>query len=536
MSWFDRAIAAISPEVALRRQHARARLDLIQASGYSEHGASRSKKSLAGWLTSSGAPADDIDRNVPLLRERSRDLFMGGSPMATGAVKTIRTNVVGSGLRLNAQIDWKYLGITEDAADELEEHIEREFSLWADSQDCDAARMCTFGQLQSLAMVSALVNGDVFCTLPVVPRVGRTYDLRVALIEGDRVTNPTDSYYESKIIEGVDVDSLGAPKGYYIADRHPSDFTSGEAPVFHYVPAFGATTGRRNVLHIIQEMERVGQRRGVPLLAPVMEAIKQLGRYTHAELMAALVSGMFSVFLKTPTPEVGLGDQIPFNEQVDQGDPTSYELGNGAIVALGEGEDISVANPGRPNTAFDGFVIAVSRQIGAALELPYELLMKQFTASYSASRAALLEAWKMFRMRRQWLVQNFCQPIYEEWFAEAVAKGRIAAPGFFEDEAVRKAWTGAEWYGPAQGQLDPLKEANAAKVRVEEEFSTREREAAELSGQSFERIHSVRVREEKHRRDGGLGAQPQQSQQAPAGRTGGDREDPEEEEEDADDE
>src|SRR5699024_5922418 len=180
-----------------------------------------------------------------------------------------------------------------------------------------------------------------------------------------------------------------------------------------------------------------------------------------------------------------------------------------------EGEDISTVNPGRPNTAFDGFVIAVARQIGAALELPYELLMKQFEASYSASRAALLEAWKMFRMRREWLVLTMCQPIYEEWFAEAVAKGRIQAPGFFEDEAVRAAWTGAEWYGPAQGQLDPLKEANAAKVRVEEGFSTREREAAELSGQSFERIHSVRAREEKRRREDGLAPGGAPAQDAP---------------------
>ena len=56
--------------------------------------------------------------------------------------------------------------------------------------------------------------------------------------------------------------------------------------------------------------------------------------------------------------------------------------------------------------------------------IPYELLVKNFTASYSASRASLLEAWKMFRMRREWLIGNFCQPVYEEWLTEAVVKGR----------------------------------------------------------------------------------------------------------------
>ncbi|XJI81796.1 phage portal protein (plasmid) [Escherichia coli] len=198
------------------------------------------------------------------------------------------------------------------------------------------------------------------------------------------------------------------------------------------IPAYGSKTGRRNILHVMQDFERPGQRRGVPVLAPVIEALKQLGRYTDAELVAAVVSGMFTVFIKTDAPDGPVGESgIPQYEQIDNHDDNTQEMGNGSIVSLGEGESIDTANPGRPNTAFDGFVVAICRQIGAALELPYELLVKHFTASYSASRAALLEAWKMFRMRRDWMVQSFCQPIYEEWLTEAVAKGRVIAPGFF---------------------------------------------------------------------------------------------------------
>ena len=139
------------------------------------------------------------------------------------------------------------------------------------------------------------------------------------------------------------------------------------------------------------------------------------------------------------------------------------------------------------------------RQIGAALELPYELLTKSFTASYSASRGALLEAWKAFRMRRAWMEQTFCQPVYEEWFAEAVSLGRISAPGFFDDPQIRRAYTGAEWCGPSQGQLDPLKEVNAAAVRVAESFSTRSREAAELTGMRYDTIIAARAKEEQQR-------------------------------------
>jgi capsid protein len=85
------------------------------------------------------------------------------------------------------------------------------------------------------------------------------------------------------------------------------------------------------------------------------------------------------------------------------------------------------------------------------------------------------------------MAKEFCQPIYEEWLAEAVATGRIHAPGFFSDPVIRRAWSQAEWNGPAPGQIDPLKEVQAAGKRIELGLSTRERETIELTGGDFDR-------------------------------------------------
>ncbi len=504
MNVLDRIIAPFSPQTALKREMSRQKLNAIQNSGYSHHGASKTKKSLLGWISKGQSPDEDIIENLDTLRERSRDLYMG-TPIATSALKTIRTNVVGAGLKLNPRIDYEYLGLSQEQAEQWEKQVEREWRLWASSKECDAARTLTFGQIQSLALLSALASGDVFAMLPVKARKGSVYDLRISLIEGDRVADPSKKPKLPagyKLSGGIVTDQYGEPIYCYIANKHPkADGMSKEDA--KAVRMFGKQTGRPNVLHVFCDMERPGQLRGVPLLAPVIEAVKQLGRYTEAELMAAIVSGMFTVFIKSETPDSPLNAVLPGSDQVDAEDENSYELGNGAIIGLDKDESIDTANPGRPNTAFDGFVQSVSRQIGAALEIPHELLIKHFTASYSASRAALLEAWKMFRMRRQWLVESFCQPIFEEWLSEAIAKGRIDAPGFFEDPLIRQAWSGAEWYGPTQGQLDPLKEAKAAQVRVEEEFSTRTREAAELTGEDWDRVHKQRTREETKRRDDG---------------------------------
>lgn len=510
MNLLEKTIAFFSPEAALKREYGRKRLaemSGLQNSGYGRHGASYAKKSLIGWL-SAGQDADaDIVDQLSTLRNRSRDLYMG-APLATGALKTVRTNVVGSGLALNAQIDAKFLGLTEEQAKEWEENTEREWRLWSESVNCDAERRQTFFQLQSLVLLSALMSGDVFVTMPIIPRKGCAYDLRIGLIEADRVCDPLNASTTANILGGIEVGTYGETVAYWVAKHHPGAIPRIGQDLqqeWKRVLAFGTTTGRRNVLHIMADVERPAQRRGVPMLAPVIEALKQLSRYSEAELMAAVVSGMFTVFVKSNTPDSPLGQAFNPAMQVDK-DPNAYEMGNGSIVALDEGEEVQIADPSRPNPNFDPFVIAICRQIGAALEIPYELLVKNFTASYSASRASLLEAWKMFRMRREWLVGNFCQPIYEEWLTEAVLKGRVQAPGFFDDPAIRAAWCGAEWFGDAQGQLDPLKEANAAKVRVDEGFSTREREAAELTGMKYDQVHAVRKREEAMRREDGLSA------------------------------
>lgn len=530
MTFLNQVISKVSPEWALKREVAQAKLNafnkLTAGSGYGNYGASYARKSLLGWLTSGKSADEDIVDNLDTLRSRSRDLFMG-APIATAAVKAIRTNVVGSGLMLNAKIDADFLGLTPEQAREWERAAEREWELWAESVDCDAERRQNFYQLEALAILSAVMSGDVFVAMPMIRRPGSVYDLRIGLIEADRVCNPETilPQADANILGGVEIGEYGEPLAYWIAKHNPHSSLR-DIKNWHNewkrVPAFGKRTGRRNILHLMADVERPAQRRGVPMLAPVIESLKQLGRYTEAELMAAVIAGMFTVFVTSNTPEGPFNGAFASDEKLDK-DPNSYELGNGAILGLKPGEQISTANPGRPIAGYHDFVVAITQQIGAALEIPCEVLLKQFTASYSASRGALLEAWKMFRMRREWLVGGFCQPIYEEWLTEAVLKGRIQAPGFFDDPAIRKAWCGAEWFGDCQGQLDPLKEANAAKVRVEEGFSSRSREAAELTGGKWEDIHATRKREEEMRRADGL--TPGAAQPAPVPVKNGDDDD-----------
>lgn len=503
MNVLDKIVAAVAPRTAAKRLYGRVQLDMIQNSGYGNYGASTTKKSLKGWIAGGGSAVEDIHDNLGTLRIRSRDLYMG-VPLATGALKTYRTNVIGSGLTPKPVIDGEALGLTEKQAEALEKKIASEFSIWADSVNCDAERLSSFYELQQLVFLNWLMSGDVFSVQKMKKREKWPYKLCIQLIEADRVCTPgscdgEDITLDEKIIGGVEVDDDGEVVAYHIAKRHPLSMRPTATEDWVRVEAFGKRTGRRNILHVMVR-ERIGSRRGVPILAPVIEALRQLGRYTDAELIAAVVNGYVSVFIETESAsaEPPIGEQtVPPEERVDAEDKTSVELSPGAIIDLAPGEKANAVSPGRPNNNFDQFVIAIARQIGAALELPYELLVKQFNASYSASRAALLEAWKAFSEWRDWMVEKFCQPIYEEWMAEAVAIGRIKAPGYFSDPAIRACYTKAQWYGPTQGQLDPVKEVEAAEKRVQSGFSTRTKEAMELTGTDFQDNIKTRRREDE---------------------------------------
>ena len=178
-------------------------------------------------------------------------------------------------------------------------------------------------------------------------------------------------------------------------------------------------------------------------------------------------------------------------------------MGPGTVLHLSEGETVHFGNPNIPTAGFDTFVKVICRMMGAALEIPAEALLKEFNSSYSASRAALLELWESVSMRRSWYVDSFCQPIYELWLSEAVAIGRIKAPGFFNDPLIRAAWCGARWIGPVQGSLDPQKEANAYITLINNGLMTHEQASTQLGNGDFEENIDQLIRENELLRQAG---------------------------------
>ncbi len=527
----DRAIAWIDPVRAARRLHARGYMAV--AGGYL--GGRRDRAATKEWRLKNNDPDSDLLPDLAVLRDRSRDLVRN-APLATGAVGTVVQNVVGGGLTLQSKPDAKLLGMSEEEAQDWAENVEREWLLWAESPDCDCERTQNFYGLQDLAFRSTLESGDVVVLLPMIARPRAVYELTLQVIEADRLDTPRGTREGQKekngtmISGGVRLDANGAPVEYYILDTHPGS-AGGGLRSGKWIPAYGRQTSRRNVIHVFDRL-RPSQHRGVPYLAPVIETLKLLDKYTEAEVNAAVITSMLTAFVKTSSGEGLAGMASASSTESEKKEEVKF--GVGAIIDLGQDQEISDFTPTRPNEAFDEFVLAVLRQIGAALGLPFEVLIKHFTASYSASRAAMLEAWRFFRNRREFLAAQFCRPVYETWMEEAIARGRVDAPGFFDRPELRRAYLLSEWQGDAMSQIDPVKEVEAAGKRIELEISTLQDETRLSSGRDWNDVHRQRVREKKLQQADGTSSQPPaagpttppgSSPAAPANPEGGDRED-----------
>ncbi len=440
------------------------------------NGASKKRRTIKEFNPKTGDADADTLNDLPTLRTRSRSLLRN-TPIASGAIRTNQVHVIGSGLKLQSRINAGVLGMSESDADVWQQKTEAEFNSWAESLDCDINRNKNFYDFQNLVFRSILESGDCF-VLPLFKEIDTmNYGLRLQTIEADRVENPNSKRDTTTLAGGVEKNKNGTPKKYWIRTQHPGAESTPIERKWDSISAFTGN-GRRKLIHVYEQL-RPGQTRGVPYLAPVIEMLHQLGKYTDAELQSAVISSYFTVFVTTPEGGGNFSTFLPSDEGGESTDE-DYTMGSGAIVGLAEGEEISTANPGRPNATFDPFVMSLLRQIGASLGLPFELLIQHFTKSYSAARTAMLNAWKVFLTRRSFMVDHFCNLVYELWMEEAVLRERILAPGFLTDPLLRKAFLGNLWIGPAAGQIDPTKETAAAQARVDGFFSNISIESAAM--------------------------------------------------------
>jgi len=484
-SFLDRGIGVFSPRLAYKRMAYR---EAIRIVGMSSYRGAETNRLRSSWLPGAGSPDNDLYRELALLRERSRDLNRNDGT-ASGITNTITTNVIGSGIRVQCAINHEILGISEDEAQVFQREAEHCWERWI--PHASAEERMDFYEIQSLIDRQILENGEVLILPLMLDDPKRPYSLALDVIEADRLNTPSDKRADKNIRMGVKIGDRGQPISYFIKKTHPGDMyfrKEWRTDDYTEYPARN-NSGRPNVIHLYF-IQRPGQTRGIPFFAPVLTYFKDMADYMEAELVAARIAACFSIFVKKMDAAQAA---ISNTSRTNSASQRIQTMEPGTIEYLAPGEDIVSFNPNRPGQTFDPFINRILRVISSALGLSYEIVSKDFSKStYSSARAGLLQAYKYFRVRQDWLSRKFNQVIWSMLIEEAYLRGDLDVPDFY---ARHDDWCRAKSISPGWEWVDPLDEVKAAKLAIDSGLSTLTDEAA-ARGKDIEEIIGARVREE----------------------------------------
>ncbi len=483
-------------------------------------GASQFDAEVAMWEPDLLSADREIIPIKSLADRRSRNMTQNDAYIANGT--TIQQDsIVGDFYMLNAKPNWKVLGLTEEWAEEFQEQTESQFYLWAESPENwpDASRMNTLTSMVRLAIASWGTTGEVLATAEWMPKdIMTPFRTSIQMIDTDRLGNPYGQMDSVTLRGGVQMNKFGAPIGYHIRNGHPTDLNDPNSYSFKYVPAM-KPWGRRQVIHILEQM-RPGQTRAISQMVAALKEMKMTKNYREVVLQSAVVNASYAATIESELPSEAVYAALGANDTgMDKwaaqymGAIGKYYGGktmkmNGAkIPHFFPGTKLEIRNPTNPGGIGANFEQSLLRYISAALGVSYEQLSHDYSqTNYSSARAAANETEKRMKTKKSLIADKFASHVYRLWLEEALNKGLIKlpanAPNWYEGQNA-DAYSQCTWTGAGRGQIDELKETQAAVLRTKYNFSTDEDEMARL-GKDWRQVYRQRAREKKLRDELGL--------------------------------
>lgn len=474
-----------------------------QVMGGAHDAADHFDRSLATWHPAIQSADADILPDKGILDARAMDMVRNDA-FASSGVQLHRDNIVGSMFMLNAKPKIRALGLDDSWSQEFSDETEEKFTIWAESFNNwpDASRRNTLTSMVRLAVGVYVTNGEVLATSEWSREKDRTYRTAIQMVGLDRLSNPADQVHDiQRTRGGVRMNAAGAPIGYYIRQASGGSMWDWDKSVrWSYVKARNSI-GRPQVIHIM-EQERPGQTRGISQLTSALKEMRITKRFRDVTLQNAVVNASFAAAIESELPPgqvfeaLGGGDvgsSVVGYAQQFLGAIASYsknarnmQIDGVKIPHLMPGTKLNMMPMGKPGGIGTEFEQSLLRYLAADLGVSYEQLSKDYSeTNYSSARAGMLETWKFMQSRKKMVADRFATMVYRLWFEEAVNAGDIEAmnarsvPNIY-DGLNMEAFIHAEWIGAGRGQIDELKETQAAILRIKNRLSTYEEEVGRM--------------------------------------------------------
>lgn len=477
-------------------------------------GAQRLSRETLTWNPSMRSPDQVINIAKPTADARGRDMVWNDGN-AIGAVAVHKDSIVGAFYRLNAQPNWRVLGADEGWAEEFQKVIEARFNLLSESPACwlDAAGTNTFTGLIRLAVGGFVYTGEVLATAEWLRSARRPINTAIQLVSPDRLSNPDGVADDRFLRRGVRRDRYGKPLSYFIRKAYPTEIYDDLAYQWAEIPA-EKPWGRKQVIHIIEQM-MPDQTRGVADMVAVLKDMRMTKNFKEITLQNAVINASFAAAIESELPPDAVyqtlgGGQESWIDKVGQymealnkylGSASNIKIDGAKIPHLFPGTKLNMTPMGTPGGVGTGFEESLHRHIAAGLGLSYEEFSRDFSkTSYSSARASMVTTWRFMQSRKKAVADRLASAIYalvleEEINARRVPLPKGKSPSHFYEPLMKEAYCACSWIGASRGQIDELKETQAAILRIKSGLSTYEAEAAKL-GSDWRELFEQRAREE----------------------------------------
>lgn len=490
-------------------------------------GASRFDRDMATWFPLSGSADMNILPEKALMDARSHDVLRNDGYVRAGA-NIRKDSIVGAMFLLNSRPNANVLGLDETWSKEFQEEVETKFTLYAESPECwiHAGRKMTFTDIIRLAVGMDVAVGEFLATVEWLRDRGRPYHTAFQVVDLDRLGTPYTEVEGPRLRGGVRMDHWGAPQGYYIRNAHPGEWDSAAAFTWKYVPA-RKPWGRAQVIHNFEQL-RPDQSRGVSDLVTALKEIRITRKFRDITLQNAVLNATYAASIESDLPTeavynmmdggsapAGAGNAIAQYAQQFLGAVASY-VGNSRnihidgvkIPHLFPGTKLNLQPVGKDSNIGSDFEKSLLRYVAANLQVDYHELSRDFSdANYSNIKASIAATGRAMQAKKRRGASRIGSMMFRLWFEEALNRGDITsmprnAPNFYEGLNA-EAYTACDWIGATLGQIDELKETQAAVLRLKYNLSTLEDEAGRL-GKDWRRLLAQAERERIEREERGL--------------------------------
>lgn len=449
MNWVESAILAIAPVWAAKRARAR-----VEAYGYS-HAYDAAMRSR--------------------LRDPARD-FGSGNTAAIGSSYQVRLqarhlgrnhDIVVNGLNTLVQntIGPRGIGVEFQPRDEngdiVQSLVDQLIPLYSDW--CKRPEVSWQHDKASMERMQALtlfrdgedLHQDLIGNVPFLDH-GTQIPYSIEMIEPDLL--PLDfNDPDRNIMGGVECNAWGRPIAYHLYKKHPGD-PGVLLPETKRVPA--------GLISHAKMIDRIGQRRGVSLLASVLTRLEDLKDYEESERVAAKIAACMSAFIIKG--DASHYPESPNGHLDENGQPMperSMRFQSGMVFdKLRPGESIGTVDTNRPNPSLEPWRNGQLRAVAGGMRVSFSSLSKFYGGNYSAQRQELVEQYGAYGVLAYEFISRKVRPQTEQFVMACVVSGKLKN---IPRNVPMHTITDALYLPPTMPWIDPKKEAESMQILEE---------------------------------------------------------------------